>query len=259
MSTTGPREVGLIHGGIDGQVVVVTGAAGDLGRAICAELSGLGATVVGSDRRRPDGWAKDEEGSGFVVCDVTDREQVDGLVQQTLSRYGHIDGLVAAAGIVHRQEVLDVDPSTWDEVLGVNLTGAFHSAQSAAQAMVQGGGGRIVLIGSWIGRYPSRGLLSYCVSKAGLDMLCRCLALELAEHQVRVNLVAPGVIDAGVSAQIFRQVPERREEMASVVPLGRLGEPSDVAACVAFLLSDRSGYVTGSSIVVDGGIRLRTV
>jgi NAD(P)-dependent dehydrogenase (short-subunit alcohol dehydrogenase family) len=254
-----PQDAGRTQGDLDGQVVIVTGAAGDLGRAICAELSSLGATVVGTDRRRAEQWSEGEQPSGFVVCDVTDRRQVDGLVQQTLSGYGRVNGMVAAAGIVHRQEVLDVDPGTWDEVLGVNLTGAFHSAQSAARAMVQNGGGRIVLIGSWIGRYPSRGLLSYCVSKAGLDMLCRCLALELAEHQVRVNLVAPGVIDAGVSAQIFRQVPERREEMASVVPLGRLGEPSDVAACVAFLLSDRSGYVTGSSIVVDGGIRLRTV
>jgi NAD(P)-dependent dehydrogenase (short-subunit alcohol dehydrogenase family) len=248
-----------MEGGINGQVVMVTGAAGDLGRTICAELSSLGATVVGSDRRQPNEWVEGEDGAGFVLCDVTDRGQVDELVRQTLQSYGRVDGMVAAAGIVHRQDVLDVDPGTWDEVLGVNLTGAFHSAQAAAWAMVRGGGGRIVLIGSWIGRYPSRGLLSYCVSKAGLDMLCRCLALELAEHHVRVNLVAPGVIDAGVSAQIFRQMPERREEMASVVPLGRLGEPSDVAACVAFLLSDRSGYMTGSSMVVDGGIRLRTV
>jgi NAD(P)-dependent dehydrogenase (short-subunit alcohol dehydrogenase family) len=255
----GSRAAGPGHGGIDGQLVIVTGAAGDLGRAICEDLSALGATVVASDRRRPSGWADGEEGPAFVVCDVTDRRQVDDLVSQTLERHGRIDGLVAAAGIVHRQEVLDVDPATWQEVLEVNLTGAFHSAQAAGQAMARAGGGRIVLIGSWIGRYPSRGLLSYCVSKAGLDMLCRCFALELAEHGVRVNLVAPGVIDAGVSAQIFRQMPERRAEMESVVPLGRLGEPSDVAACVAFLLSDASGYVTGSSFVVDGGIRLRTV
>ncbi len=257
--TTVPGVPGQTPHGIDGQLVLVTGAAGDLGRAICTELLARGATVVGSDRRRQDGWKTGEGQSFFVVCDVTDRQQVDELVRQTVERHGRIDGLVASAGIVHRQEALDVDPATWDEVLAVNLTGAFHTAQSTARAMVQSGGGRIVLIGSWIGRYPSRGLLTYCVSKAGMDMLCRCLALELAEHQVRVNLVAPGVIDAGVSAQIFRQFPERREEMESVVPLGRLGEPSDVAACVAFLLSDASAYVTGSSFVVDGGIRLRTV
>jgi NAD(P)-dependent dehydrogenase (short-subunit alcohol dehydrogenase family) len=259
VTAAGPYPASLRHARIDGQLVLVTGAAGDLGRAVCLELTALGATVVASDRRRPDGWASGGESLSFIVCDVTDRRQVDELVGQVRERYGRIDGLVAAAGIVHRQAVLEVDPATWDEVLGVNLTGAFHVAQAAAQVMVPAGRGRIVLIGSWIGRYPSRGLVSYCVSKAGLDMLCRCLAAELAEHGVRVNLVAPGVIDAGVSAEIFRQVPERRAEMESMVPLGRLGEPADVAACVAFLLSDASGYVTGSSIVVDGGIRLRTV
>ena len=202
----GPRRK-LGHGGIDGQLVLVTGAAGDLGRAICLELTALGATVVASDRRRPDGWASGEESLSFIVCDVTDRRQVDELVGHMLERYGRIDGLVAAAGIVHRQGVLEVDPATWDEVLAVNLTGAFHVAQAAAQVMVPAGRGRIVLIGSWIGRYLSRGLVSYCVSKAGLDMLCRCFAAELAEHGVRVNLVAPGVIDAGVRPRYSVRYP----------------------------------------------------
>jgi NAD(P)-dependent dehydrogenase (short-subunit alcohol dehydrogenase family) len=251
------REVRQLDAGFAGQVIVVTGAAGDLGREICGELSARGAIVVGSDRFRPEGWSGDAGGS-FAVCDVTDRTQVDELVDQTVEQYGRIDGLVAAAGIVHRQEAIDVDPATWERVLAVNLTGAVHASQAAARAMVRGGGGRIVLIGSWIGRYPSLGLMTYCVSKAGMDMMSRCLALELAQHNVRVNLVAPGVIDAGVSAQIFREFPERRADFESMVPLGRLGEASDVAACVIFLLSEASAYVTGSSFVVDGGIRLRT-
>ncbi len=257
MTTTVPPDGGQVNGGIEGQVVVVTGAAGDLGGAICGELQALGAIVVGCDRRPPEAWPGDKA-NPFVVCDVTDRQQVDDLVRRTVERHGRVDSLVAGAGIVHRQEVLEVDPATWDEVLSVNLTGAFHASQAAAAAMVGTGGGRIVFIGSWIGRYPSFGLLTYCVSKAGMDMLCRCMALELAKHQIRVNLVAPGVIDAGVSAQVMREFPERRTEVETVVPLGRLGEPSDVAACVTFLLSNASSYVTGSSFVVDGGIRLRT-
>jgi NAD(P)-dependent dehydrogenase (short-subunit alcohol dehydrogenase family) len=242
---------------LEGQVVLVTGAAGDLGSAICAELVGRRATVTGSDSRRPGGWIAGRTGS-FELCDVVDRRQVDRLVGRVLARHGRIDGLVAAAGVTRRQPALDVDAAGWDDVLAVNLTGAFHAAQSAARAMAAAGGGRIVLIGSWVGRHPSRGLLPYCVSKAGLDMLCRCLALELADRHIRVNLVAPGVIDAGVSAQIFREVPGRRAELEEVVPLGRLGEPADVAGCVAFLLSDASAYVTGATLVVDGGIRLNT-
>lgn len=243
-----------VYAGIEGQVILVVGAAGDLGQCIADELSTSGAVVVRSDRRLPDNGAR--PGEDFLTCDVVAREQVDELVEQVVDRHGRLDAVVVAAGVTVREPALEVDMHNWDHVLAVNLTGAFHVAQASARAMVPIGGGKIVLVGSWVGRYPSRDLMAYCVSKAGLDMLCRCLALELAEHRVRVNLVAPGVIDAGVSAQVFKEVPERREALRNAVPLGRLGESSDVAASVAFLLSNAAAYVTGSTLVVDGGIRL---
>ena len=246
--------MGTVYPGIEGQVILVVGAAGDLGHCIADELSSAGALVVRSDRRVPEEGTP--AGEDFFACDVMVREQVDELVKNVVDRHGRLDAAVAAAGVSVRQSALEVGLDNWDHVLGVNLTGAFHLAQASARTMVPTGGGNIVLLGSWTGRDPSRDLMTYCVSKAGLDMLCRCLALELAGHGIRVNVVAPGVIDAGVSAQIFKEVPERREAFMKVVPLGRLGESSDVAASVAFLLSDAAAYVTGSTLVVDGGIRL---
>ena len=233
-------------GSLEGRVIAVTGGSGDLGRSIVARLERAGAVAVGCDLR---------ESSGVEACDVTDRESVDAFTKRVLERHGRLDGMVAGAGVVERAAAIELDESSWSRVIGINLTGAFHTAQSAARAM-GGKGGSIVFIGSWIGAAPARDLMSYCVSKAGIDMLARCLALELAPRQIRVNVVAPGVVEAGVSAQIFREAPERRQEMEHVIPIGRLSQPEDVSACVEFLLSERSSYVTGTTLVVDGGIRL---
>lgn len=230
---------------LSGKVVIVTGGGGDLGRAILERLTRAGAVAIGCDVALTEAER----------CDVTDRAGIDGFVSSVLRRHGRLDGVVAGAAVVERAGVLELDADSWSRVLDVNLTGVFHTAQSAALAM-QGRGGSIVLLGSWIGAAAARDLMSYCVSKAGIEMLSRCMALELAEAGIRVNVVAPGVIDAGVSAQIFREAPERREAMERVIPVGRLGVGQDVAACVEFLLSESSAYVTGATLVVDGGIRL---
>ena len=231
---------------LSGKVVVVTGGAGDLGRSIVQRLERAGAIAIGCDV---------VAGPGVEQCDVTDRGSVDELVHGVVERYGALHAMVAGAGVVERAAAIDLKPSSWSRVIGINLTGAFHAAQSAARVMGDEGGS-IVFIGSWIGSAPARDLMSYCVSKAGMDMMARCLALELAPRKVRVNVVAPGVVEAGVSAQIFREAPDRRSAMEAVIPLGRLAEPDDVSSCVEFLLSGSSSYVTGASLVVDGGIRL---
>lgn len=233
-------------GSLGGKVIGVTGASGDLGRSIAARLERAGAIAVGCDLR---------EDAGVEGCNVTDRASIDGYVKRILEHHGRLDAMVAGAGVVERSPAIDLEEASWSRVIGVNLTGAFHTAQSAARAMGERGGS-IVFIGSWIGVAPARNLMSYCVSKAGIDMLARCLALELAPRGIRVNVVAPGVVEAGVSAQIFREAPERRREMEQVIPIGRLSQPDDVSDCVEFLLSERSSYVTGTTLVVDGGIRL---
>ncbi len=236
----------MSQGSLLGKVVVVTGGSGDLGRSMVARLAGNGAVAVACDL---------VAGPGVEQCDVTDRQSVDAFMAGVIERHGALDALVAGAGVVERSAAIDLDPASWSRVLDVNLNGAFHAAQAAARVMGEAGGS-IVFIGSWIGVAPARDLMSYCVSKAGMEMLARCLALELAGRRIRVNVVAPGVVEAGVSAQIFREAPERRVAMEQVIPLGRLADPDDVSGCVEFLLSEESAYVTGATLVVDGGIRL---
>jgi NAD(P)-dependent dehydrogenase (short-subunit alcohol dehydrogenase family) len=251
---------------LEGRVFLVTGAGGDIGRALVSGLCARGARVAASDvLEQVDGEALfHEAGEAFEApdvsyfqADVRRPEDVDGLLAAVIERYHGIDGLVAAAGVAHWATALEQTYQQWRHVLDVNLEGAYLAAQAVSRELVRTGRrGAIAFVGSWIGTAAARGLLPYCVSKAGLDMLAQCLALELAPHGIRVNVVAPGVVDAGVSAQIFREIPARRQAMEAVIPLGRLGRPEQVADAVAYLLSDAAEYITGTTLVVDGGIRL---
>jgi NAD(P)-dependent dehydrogenase (short-subunit alcohol dehydrogenase family) len=243
------------------RVFLVTGAGGDIGRALVAGLGARGARVAASDvLDQADGDALFHEAApevAYFQADVRRPADVDGLLAAVIERHGRIDGLVAAAGVAHWATALEQTYEQWRHVLDVNLEGAYLVAQAVSGELVRTGRrGAIAFVGSWIGSAAARGLLPYCVSKAGLDMLAQCLALELAPHGIRVNVVAPGVVDAGVSAQIFREVPARRQAMEAVIPLGCLGRPEQVADAVAYLLSDAAEYVTGTTLVVDGGIRL---
>lgn len=242
---------------LEQRVLLVTGACGDIGRALVSGLRDRGAVVAASD------VISNAEGEAllgsddYLQADVRSPQDVDRLLAWAVERHGHIDGLVAAAGVVHWATALEITYEQWRHVLEVNLEGAFLTAQAVGRELARTSRrGAIVFVGSWIGAAAARGLLPYCVSKAGIDMLAQCLALELAPHGIRVNVVAPGVVDAGVSAQIFRDVPERRKAMEDVIPLGSLGRPEQVADAVAYLLSDAAEYITGTTLTVDGGIRL---
>lgn len=243
---------------LKGKVILVTGALGDLGSAIVENVCAEGATVLATDLL-PDGdpTVVQDNSAAYLSCDVRNHADILRVVQFAVASYGRIDALVAAAGTVKRATPLDISPGDWDAQLETNLRGSFLTAQAVAQTMVaRGVPGSIIFLGSWIGKSPARGMLPYCVSKAGIDMIARCLALELGGSNIRVNVVAPGVVDAGVSAQIFRELPERKNELAAVVPLGTLGTSREVADAVRFLLSGSASYVTGTTLVVDGGIRL---
>lgn len=247
---------------LDNRVVLITGGCGDIGRATVAAFLREGAVVVATDTLGSgEARATLDAGGLFAAdyhcCDVRDRAAVADVIAKVVAGRGRLDVVVANAGITRSTPILEVSPQEWSEVLDVNLSGAYHVAQEGARAMVRAGTpGVLLFTGSWVGEVPSRGLLPYCVSKAGVQMLARCMALELAPRGIRANVVAPGVLDAGVSARIFREFPERRAPFQQMIPMGRLGTADQVAQALVFLASDAAAYITGSTLLVDGGASL---
>lgn len=244
------------------RVALITGGCGDIGRATAAACAREGARVVLVDVLSPDDAQAKLTAAGldtalYLPCDVRDRGSVREVLATIESRFEGADVVIANAGITRSVPAVEVAPESWQQILDVNLTGAFYVAQEAAAALVRRRqSGALLFTGSWVGNVPSQGLLPYCVSKAGVQMLARCLALELAPHRIRANVVAPGVLDAGVSAQIFREFPERRRPFEKMVPLGALGMAEQVAEAFVFLASDAADYITGATLLVDGGASL---
>lgn len=249
-----------MSGRLAGRTVLITGGCGDIGRAtalLCAQEGAALVAVVDLPEALTAQPLGDAPGIVRYACDVADQRAVAALFANVEQAHGLPDVVIANAGIVESAPALEVTARIWQQTLDVNLNGAFYVAQEAARALVrQGRGGVLLFTGSWVGEVPSRQIMPYCVSKAGLQMLARCLALELAPYGIRANVVAPGVLDAGVSARIFRQFPERRAPFEALVPLGTLGTAEQVAEALAFLASDAAAYVTGTTLVVDGGASL---
>jgi 3-oxoacyl-[acyl-carrier protein] reductase len=244
-------------GRVDGKVAVVIGGARGIGAAIAERLLEEGARVVIADKLVDEGSAAARRLSGrgeamFVAADVSRKDAVDALVEATLQRFGRVDILVQNAGIFPYTMLSDITVDEWDAVLGVNLRGCFLAIQACARPMRARGYGRIVLTSSITGpRVASPGHGHYSASKAGINGLIRAAAIELAPDGITVNGVEPGnILTEGMRAE--RSV-EYISAMARSVPLGRLGTPQDVAHAVLFLASDEAAYITGTTIVVDGG------
>lgn len=246
-------------GELTGKTVIVTGAAHGIGRSISAHVSRAGARVVIADIDSDSAIQVAEQlGSDAISCqvDVTDENAVQNLVSATLQRFGSIDALVNNAAITgnsslpHGGPILDIPVDQWRRMLDVNLTGAFVCAKYIGQEMVRSGRGTIVNIASIQGVFATRNSGDYSTSKAGLIMLTRVLAGELAEAGIRVNAVAPGPIDTSGEAPT---APAR----TSATLLGRAGLPDEVAEVVLFLISDRSSFVDGEILMVDGGAGIR--
>ena len=244
-------------GRVQGKAAIVIGAARGIGAAIAERLVEEGARVVIADTLEADGRATAgrlaERGEAtFVATDVARKESVDGLVEATLARYGRVDILVQNAGIYPYTMLPDIAVAEWDAVLGVNLRGCFLAIQACARPMRAQRYGRIVLTSSITGpRVSSPGHGHYSASKAGINGLIRAAAIELAPDGITVNGVEPGnILTEGMQAE---RSPEFIRAMERSVPLGRLGTPRDVAHAVLFLASDEAAYITGTTIVVDGG------
>ena len=245
-------------------MVLITGASGDIGRSLARTFAETGARLALCDLQPVDeakAWLAQLSALGtaplYRKVDVTSPAEVNAFVAEAVRMFGGIDICLANAGIVERGPLIDLSIEAWRRTLDVNLTGCFVTAQSAARAMVADGrGGHIVFTGSWVQDQPREGIGAYCASKSGLKMLAKCLALELGSQHVRVNVVAPAWVDAGLTAKNLATNPQLRREMESQVPLGRLMPVEEFARTVRLLCSEDAAYVTGTTFLVDGGASL---
>lgn len=244
---------------LEGIGVAVTGAAGDIGTAIALELATRGAHVTLLDRSsKRDASARIDAVTAAGPCaylqvDVTDREALDAA----LASVDPLDVAIGNAGIVEAAPFLELTAAQWQAHLDVNLTGCFNLGQAAARLMVERGTrGRILFTGSWVGEIPWPEISAYCVSKAGVRMLARAMARELAASGIRVNVVAPGIVMAGMARRQYETDPGYARRATGVIPLGEFGTAAQVAQATAFLCSSEAEYMTGSVLLVDGGASL---
>jgi NAD(P)-dependent dehydrogenase (short-subunit alcohol dehydrogenase family) len=253
---------------LDGQIALVSGGAGDIGRAIVRELAQRGADVALCDVVEADASAlaallADVRRLGrrarYDRVDVADALAVRRWVEEVEMAWDVPTLVVPNAAIVTLKTLCDLAPDEWARELQINLNGAFHLAQAGALRLLHHGqAGRIVFVGSWAAHAPHSALPAYCVAKAGLRMLCRCLALELAPRGILVNEVAPGYVDAGLSGRIFEADPAQRAKAIQTVPIHALIAPEEVAQQVAFLCEPGNRHMTGSVVLMDGGLSLIT-
>jgi NAD(P)-dependent dehydrogenase (short-subunit alcohol dehydrogenase family) len=247
--------------GMSGRVVVITGAAQGIGAACARRLAGDGAALAlwDVDGAHLAALAAELQAAGTRAsacrCDVSRKADVDRALADTLAAFGRVDALVNNAGIFKAADFLDITEADWDAVLDVNLKGSFLVGQAVARAMSASGGGAVVNMSSVNGAMAIASIASYNASKGGIDQLTRVMALALADRGIRVNAVAPGTIATELARAAVLGSDEARERILSRTPLRRLGEPSEIADVVAFLLSDSASYMTGEIVYVDGGRR----
>lgn len=246
---------------LDNKVAVVTGARRGMGKAHALALAEAGAKVLVSDINQEEcekvvEEIKEKGGEAQAAkCDVTKKEEVDNLIKKAKDEWGKLDILVNNAGIAEFKSFLEITEEDWDKTININLKGYFLCCQAAAKVMAEQKSGSIVNIASVAMGQVGVGfanLAHYCASKGGIVAMTEELAGELAEYNIRVNAVSPGVIETPMIDPI-KQDPNQEKAVLGRVPMHRVGKPEEVANVVRFLASDESSYMTGSTVVVDGG------
>jgi NAD(P)-dependent dehydrogenase (short-subunit alcohol dehydrogenase family) len=243
-----------------GKVAIVTGAGNGIGLAIAHGFAGEGAIAVVADISEAAGMRAVDDiiGAGgkasFVAVDVSDEAQVEGMVREIVARHGAIDILVNNAGIVLHKLIVDMPRAEWDRQIDVQLTGPFLCAKHVARHMIaRGEGGRMVNISSLSGTMGRVRGAAHCVSKAGVNLLTKVLAMELAPHRINVNTIAPGLIDVPAQRDEATLSLAYRQSYVRMIPWGRMGETHEIARAVMFLCSEDANWITGEHMVVDGG------
>jgi NAD(P)-dependent dehydrogenase (short-subunit alcohol dehydrogenase family) len=247
---------------LNGQIIIITGGVGDIGRATSSRLARMGGHVTLIDQLPEAEGRKIAESQGFNVgylqCNVTKREEVE----RALAGFSRLDVVIVNAGIVRPGSCLTLSAKDWMDTLEVNLTGAFYTAQAAARKMDQqtstasGVRGRILFTGSWVQEMPHPTTFAYISSKGGLKMLAKAMAQELAPRGILVNMVAPGAVKAGLTKQLADKDEEFRKKILAAVPLGSFQSAESVAGAFAFLCTTDADYMTGSTLLIDGGLSL---
>jgi NAD(P)-dependent dehydrogenase (short-subunit alcohol dehydrogenase family) len=247
----------------DGKAVVVTGGALGIGQAVCELLASRGASVAILDWDAEAGEEtcdKINSNSGkatFAKVDVSDSASVDNAIKSARQTFGHIDSLVVSAGIQRYGTAISTDDTQWDEVIGVNLKGAWNAARATIPYLQESGGGTIVNVSSVQALASQQNVLAYTVSKHGLLGLTRSMAMDFAKDNIRSNAVCPGTVDTPMlrwAASLDPNPESVYEACRQMHPLGRIAEPREIAEVVAFLAHESSSFVTGAVWTVDGGL-----
>jgi len=248
---------------LEGKIALVTGGSRGIGKAAAIGLAKAGADVAVASRSLPDLEEVADKvkrlgrKSLAVSAHIGRTEQIASLVEKVVVEFGRIDILVndAATSPVYKS-VVDFDERAWDAIMNLNLKGLFFLSQAVARVMKEHGGGRIINVASVDGFKPEVNMGTYAISKAGVIMVTRVMAVELAEYNIRVNTVAPGNVHTRLGDSRFEVVPGYEETLKNKTPQRRIAEPEEIVGAMIYLASDASSYVTGQTLVVDGGFLL---